>query len=386
MAGVLISGCGTAIAEAPPPTSAPVILPTTITTTRIAIAAQPTVTDTLLPPPTATPTAIPTATSITLPTPPASPELRQLAEGGCCVQPFFSPDSQQVLFIDKPNLEAPVGIYGIDLTNPQATPELINDLIGFRSPDRTIVATMDGDFARFVNEATGENWSINTSGNWPRYSPNAQHILWEARDREGPFDARQTDIWLADLRGNDPQIIATVRGGGFVGWLPNNQRVVLTTRPVPGEEIQTLSVLDVTTGEQIEVAREKRIRGIEISSDGSWIAFFVTFSDTLGNSGIWVVNPDGTILQQLNVPAFGAYQWRDDTTLLHIPIRQSIEESLQLWRVDVLANESRPLTDPERLTFSISNGDWQVSPDGQKVVFVNSADQNLWLLNLNNMP
>jgi Tol biopolymer transport system component len=31
---------------------------------------------------------------------------------------------------------------------------------------------------------------------------------------------------------------------------------------------------------------------------------------------------------------------------------------------------------------NILNGDWRVSPDGRYVVFVNSADRNLWLLEL----
>ena len=31
---------------------------------------------------------------------------------------------------------------------------------------------------------------------------------------------------------------------------------------------------------------------------------------------------------------------------------------------------------------NILNGDWRVSPDGKYIVFVNSADRNLWLLEL----
>ncbi|MCB0213454.1 MAG: PD40 domain-containing protein [Anaerolineae bacterium] len=350
------------------------------TATPVAIAAQPTVTDTPLPIPTPSPTANPTATV----TP--SPELRQLVQGGCCVQPFFSPNGQQVLFIDKPDAEAPVGIYGIDLTHPPATPTLINDVIGFRSPDRTIVATMDGDLAQFVDETSGERWRVDTGGNWPTYSPDAQQILWEARDAEGAFDARQTDVWLADLRGNNPRLITTVRGGGVVGWLPDKQRLVLTSRDVPGEDIQSLWVLDINTGQKNMLAREKRLRGITISPGGQWIVFFVTFSNTPGNSGIWLANPAGTILQKLDVPGFGAYHWRNDTTLIYIPMRQTPTDSMQLWSVDVVANTSQPLTDPTQLVFSISNGDWTVSPDGQNVVFVNSVDQNLWLINLHGLP
>ncbi|MCB0193661.1 MAG: hypothetical protein KDJ65_17060, partial [Anaerolineae bacterium] len=191
-----------------------------ISATPIAIAAQPLATDTPLPLPTSSPAANPTATFTPLPIVPPEPELRQLVQGGCCVQPFFSPDSQYVLFIDKPDTEAPVGVYGIDLSDPQATPALINDEIGFRSPDRTVVATMNGNLAQFVDETSGERWSIDTDGNWPSYSPDSQQILWEARDPEGPFDARQTDVWVADEKGDNPRLVTTVRGGGVVGWLP----------------------------------------------------------------------------------------------------------------------------------------------------------------------
>jgi Tol biopolymer transport system component len=55
---------------------------------------------------------------------------------------------------------------------------------------------------------------------------------------------------------------------------------------------------------------------------------------------------------------------------------------MQLWAVDVSANQSQPLTDPTSLSFSISNGDWELSPDGQHIIFVNSADQNIWLITL----
>ena len=378
----LLAACSSTAQPATPTAVQPAESLITPAATVVAIAAQPTSTDTPLPAPTTIPTAAATATPT--PPPPAAPELRQLTQDGCCVQPFFSPDSQQVLFIDKPDPEAPAGIYGVDLANPQAAPILVDDVIGFRSPDRTIVATMDGDLARFVNETTGESWAVDTGGNWPRYSPDGQQILWEARDQEGPYDLRQTDIWLADLRGDNPRLAATVTGGGFVGWLPDSRRIVLVTREVQGEEAQTLSVLDVTTGQQTNLVRDKRIRGIDISPDGSWIVYYVTFSDTPGNSGIWVANPEGTVVQKLNVPAFGAYHWRNDTSLIFIPMRESAEESMQLWQVDVVTNESRPLTDSNSLVFSISNGDWTVAPDGSSVIFINSVDQNIWLIALDN--
>jgi hypothetical protein len=41
-------------------------------------------------------------------------------------------------------------------------------------------------------------------------------------------------------------------------------------------------------------------------------------------------------------------------------MRNSAEKSMQLWAVDVSANQSRPLTNPDLTQFSICNGDWDV--------------------------
>lgn len=326
--------------------------------------------------------ATPTPTATPLPTATPGPRLQQLTQEGCCVQPFFSPDSQRLLFIDKPAPGAPAGIYGVELANPQAGPTLIDDTIGFRSPDRSIVATLDGRMARFVDESTGETWTVDTNGNWIQFSPNAEMILWEARDREGAFDRRQTDIWLSDLKGLNPRLLLSVIGGGFAGWLPDGERILLTTRDTTVEQKQTLSVYDLTSGHLTDLAQEKRMRGVLISPGGSWVAYYVTFADDPERNGLWVVDPAGTVQQKLAVPGFGAYQWQDDQTLLLIPMRDSPDQSMQLWRFEVTTNTGRPLTDPNQMPFSVSNGDWIVSPDGRYVAFVNSIDQNIWLITL----
>ncbi|MBN1991912.1 MAG: hypothetical protein JW953_04365 [Anaerolineae bacterium] len=54
------------------------------------------------------------------------------------------------------------------------------------------------------------------------------------------------------------------------------------------------------------------------------------------------------------------------------------------WRIhaDALTGLNQPLTNPTTLPFSIANGDWEVSPNGRSIIFVNSADPNIWLLTL----
>ena len=349
--------------------------------TEVVAEVQPTPTGTPIPAsPTAAPAETPTATATFTPTP--APALWQLTQGGCCVQPFFSPDSRQVLFIDKPAPEAPVGVYGIDLADPQGAITLVNEVIGFRNLDRSIVATLEGDLAHFVNEITKESWGIDTGGNWPYYAPDNSRIVWVAADQLGPFDQRQSDIWLANLDGSEPQQLFSLYGGGFSGWFPDGQRLLLVGRDQPWEESQTLLIYDLLQNRRTNLASHKRIRGLELSPGGNWIVYFISFADPLEERGVWVAGTDGLTRKKLTTPGFGAYHWRDDQTLLYIPMRNSAEESMQLFSIDVVTNQIQPLTNPQTVFFSISNGDWRVSPDGQHLVFVNSLDQNIWLLTL----
>ncbi|RME46358.1 MAG: hypothetical protein D6791_08505, partial [Chloroflexi bacterium] len=80
------------------------------------------------------PTSYPTAQPNVL-----IPSLRRLTTGGCCTQPFWSPDSRQVLFIDRPAPDAPVGIWGVDVTQPQSAPELVTERIGFYTGDMAFI-------------------------------------------------------------------------------------------------------------------------------------------------------------------------------------------------------------------------------------------------------
>jgi Tol biopolymer transport system component len=127
---------------------------------------------------------------------------------------------------------------------------------------------------------------------------------------------------------------------------------------------------------------ERRLRGIDISPGGSWIIFYLTFADESTDNGFWVVKPDGSDLHKLDTPGFGAYQWQNDDTLLYIPMRASADESMQLWAINVATGHNFLLNNPDSLSFSIANGDWNVSPDGHHVIFVNSEDQNIWDITL----
>jgi len=354
--------------------------------TPVAVATQqPTATPlpaTSRPSPTQTTAPSATHTPSPTPTPTPAPALRQLTQGGCCTQPIFSPDSRQVLFIDKPSAEAPVGIYGVSLTGPVGDPRLINETIGFRSPDRTIVATIEGDLVRLTNETSGESWTVDTGANWPRFSPDGQRLSWVATDTEGPYDQRQSDVYVADLDGGNQRLLFSTFGGRSADWFPDSERLLLIGRDAPWEEEAILFTYHVDTGQRVNLFSHKQIRGGDLSPNGTWVAYFLTFAEEPADNGLWLINIAAGTRRKIEVPDFGGYRWRSDDSLLFIPFRASAEVSMQLWTIDAPTGQVTPLTTPATLSFSISNGDWDVSPDGQHIVFVNSVDQNIWLITL----
>jgi hypothetical protein len=394
---VFIPGCLSIRVAGIPPTK----LPPQATAAGLRSVAKPTSTPTTLSSPTSmrtatlqpivtpSPTGMPTSRPDPTPTPALLPSLRQLTAGGCCVQPFFSPDSRLVLFIDKASQDAPVGIYGVDVTGPASTGErdhkvkLIYETIGFRSPDHTVVArpdAADGSKMRFAEEVSGRSWLVDTYGEWPVFSADGQQIYWNVTDRRGPYDERRTDIWVANVDGSNSRRVMTVYGGGAEAWFPNGQHILLVGRENKIGEEEALVVLSLADGSTLELAREKRLRGGLVSPGGSWVVYFVTFSDDPERDGLWAIRANGTERHKLDF--FGPYRWRDDTHLIYIPTRESPKDSLVVWELDVESGHSRPLTDPQRLRFIINDGDWELSPDGKKLVFVSAEDKNFWLITL----
>jgi len=51
-----------------------------------------------------------------------------------------------------------------------------------------------------------------------------------------------------------------------------------------------------------------------------------------------------------------------------------------LGYVDVTTGEHRWLTDPEDLPIRVANGEWSVSPDGTRIVYVDPTDYGMYML------
>jgi Tol biopolymer transport system component len=325
--------------------------------------------------PTVRPTNTPTPTPTITPTP--MPVLRQLTTGGCCVMPSWSPDSKQVLFIDRPS-QAESSMYAVDIDRPQE-PQPAGP-VGLYSPDGSLVA-YPIDVRTVVEKiSTGDRWVIPNNGQAVEFSPDSRRVAWEAEAISGPYDQRQNDIFMANFDGTDAVKVARVYGGGLVGWLPRGISMLFLGRPSLKTRERTLTALDLRTNEAIDLVTAERIAGVGISPGGSWVSYFISFNEDDERNAIWVQRSDGSGARQIDL--WGAYQWRDDSHLLVIPTRASSDEAFEIWEVNAETGEKQKLTDAAVTPLNILNGDWRVSPDGKYVVFVNSADRNLWLLEL----
>ena len=328
--------------------------------------------------PTAQATATPLPTPTITPTP--VPELRQLTSDGCCVMPAWSPDSKRVLFIDKPSNDASSGVYAIDIASgPSRPPEMVGR-VGIYSPDRSLAAFAEGSETIVERISTGESWRIPNQGHAVEFAPDNQHLAWEVEAISGPYDQRQNDVYIANVEGKDAARVTRVFGGGLIGWLPKGLNLLFMGRPSLETHDSTLTVLDLRTNVAADLVTAERIAGVSISKDGTWIAYFISFNNDPARNGIWMQRTDGS--EPKHVDLWGAYQWRDDSHLLVIPMRASADQPFEVREIDAESGTSRKLTDANVTPLNILNGDWRVSPDGKYIVFVNSGDRNLWLLKL----
>ena len=332
--------------------------------------------------PAATPTPAPTST----PSPTPAPALRRLTTGGCCTQIFWSADSRQILFIDKPTPGDPVGIWGVDVTKPTAEAELVTGRIASYTTDMAYLVDLDADtttIERVADPSTGQDgtrWVVPAGGRPISISPGRKLIAWQVSDENLPFDRRTTQVWVATLDGGGPRRITTLTRGSLGAWISDDTLLVSERETIESQE-QVLYALSVTGDRVTELARAERLRSGLLSPDGSWLVYSVTLNQDPTQNGLWLVRTDGTNHRRLDRRLFGSYRWRDSNRLLIVPLQPEAEFH-ELWELDVETKEARPLTNAEATPFKIANGDWTVSPDGKHMAFVESRDDNIWLLTL----
>lgn len=299
---------------------------------------------------------------------PAFPTPQRITGGGCCVNPVWSPDSSTVLFLDKPTPQSPTALYGVAL-NKRGSPTALLPVAQY-SPNFAY-AVLPGSPALIQNMDSGQRFSVNTNGNGVVWSPNNQQFAWNTTATQGNFDQRVSQIWVSPLGGN-PRRIATAYGGGITGWL-DNQTLLINGKRTPSDSLRSLETLNTVSGERRVLAKALGMRGIAISPDGKQIIYYVAF-DLKERNGLYLSPANGT---PKKLDWFGSFRWRDAKRLVYVSLEPAKTHLLREY--NTATGQSRALLD---LGTQIAFDQWQVSPDGSKVVFMDSRDRNLYTVDL----
>ncbi len=331
--------------------------------------------------PTPAPTGHPSTP--TLPPSPvtALPVLRRLTADGCCVNPYFSADSQRILFIDRPSPSDQAGIWGVNVAGGEV--EFISERLGIFSEDQTLRAFPSSDQTLIEQLKENQRWLIPNGGRPVVFSPDNSRVAWTAGNAQPPFDSALRQIWISHLDGSGSQSVAEVLSAGISGWFPDGRLLIsgrLETES-NGQAVWIFAPPENGEGEwqPTEIARGERLRGAVLSPGGSWLAYLSTFSGNPEQDGLWLLNTSTLDRRKLDI--FGAYRWRDPNHLLIVPLRAD-QSDHQILQVDAENMGVEEITNPAITPFKISNGDWTVSPDGRYVAFISAHDQSIWLIDL----
>jgi Tol biopolymer transport system component len=302
------------------------------------------------------------------------------------VSPSWYSDSQTILYIDKPNANAPAGIYSVNINAPEKT-ALWNKLIAFYTRQFDYAQIPERAGTRLIRMSDGKEIRVPNGGRDVSFSPDRTRVVWTETRDTFPIEDRVSNIMLAtidfDAEGpvtatvGTPERVTQFLRGGVSSWLDNN-RLLMNGRLSKDTEDSTTFVYDLTTGKQTNLFSGERARLAGVSRNGTWLAYTNVNDTDAARNGLWVIRTDGTGSKQLKM--YGPIQWRDDTHLVIAPFEIGAPTHV-FYDYNVETDETRRLT-PASQPFKIADGDWAVSPDGNKIVFVNAKDNNLWVWRL----
>lgn len=308
---------------------------------------------------------------------------RQITMGNCCTQPFWSADSIEIRFIDQPTSDDTLGIWGVDITQTDATPQLITERLGIYSPDGQYLAYPNRVEGVAVIErlSDGQRWEIDTQERSPSFTPDSQHIVWTAYNDNESSDSREETIWLANVDGSNIRAIFSGRRTDPIGWLSDTE--LLMSRRVPGTSDEQLFIYDMENRSEMPLLDTPEPRDLAISRDKRYLVYHVRFETDATENGLWLLDLQNPSDGPEKLPFFGAYRWRDGQKLVYVPYDPNADNHI-FYEYDVTTRATQLLI-PEDSNVVIANNSWQVSPDGDKIALVASDNlmlNGIWVLEI----
>jgi len=308
----------------------------------------------------------------------------QITSSDCCTQPYWNQGSNEVRFIDQPGPDAPLGIWGVDVAQAEAGPQLVSERLGVFSPDGTLIAYPDRRTGLAVIQrlADGQRWEIDTQGRGLRFTPDSGHVFWTTYDEDAPRETREETMWLANLDGSDARVLLQARRTDMVDWLSADE--LLMTRRIPGGSDEQLFVLSLADGGQTDLFQvSPRMRGLTLGPDKRYLVYYVTFETDREKNGVWLMDLQNPDQPAQKLPFFGTYRWRDYERLIFVPFDPDAGEH-NFYEYNLLTGETHSLF-PAGTGLMIANNDWQVSPDGAKIAMLaaNGTEfDGIWVLDI----
>jgi hypothetical protein len=308
---------------------------------------------------------------------------QQITSGQCCTQPYWNKESTEVRFLDRPSPDKPVGIWGVDLAQPEAGPRLVTTRLGVYSPDGSLIAYPDRDRGTAIIErlADGEQWEIDIQERRVSFTPDSQGLLWVEYDEEARRDSREESIWLADVDGSNARAVFSARRTDPVAWLSDDE--LLMSRRLEGTSTAQLFTLSLKDGKQTELIEVPRMRGVTLSPDRRYLVYYVSFDTEAEQNGVWLIDLQNPTQAPQKLPFFGTYRWRDSQRLIYIPL-DADAASHDFYEYNIHTEETRPLF-PAGTNLTVANNDWRVSPDGRKIALVAAKGTELdgiWVIEI----
>jgi murein DD-endopeptidase MepM/ murein hydrolase activator NlpD len=307
--------------------------------------------------------------------PSATWSTRMIGIGQCCPVQWWDPLNADRLYVldGEPGQRAVVyewsAISGQNVAIARDAPP------PYTSPDGTRTVVMQGENAVINNLNDGSTTTVFTNGVVPAISTDNTQLVWTVSSPIIPGGERPpARVFVANTDGTEAREILTAEGVSAL-WL-DADRLLLS---LPGERRSTtLAVYDTRDGTQFELGTFIWLRNLTISPDGARLIFYTPFQENPEDSSVYVLEtqPDA---QPQKIGWFGGWRWRDAESVYYIPFQwQNPMQTLHYY--NVTTGEDIQLTTPDVTPFGIMNGEWSVSPDGQRIVFRDVFTREMTLL------
>jgi murein DD-endopeptidase MepM/ murein hydrolase activator NlpD len=301
--------------------------------------------------------------------------LTRLTANACCAGPTWSADSSRVLFIDKPGSD-PAAIYGVSATRLSGARREINAVVALSPSGR--IAVLPGAQPRLERLSDGRRVTLPTGAGSIAFSGGDAQVAWVLSGTSARFDTTPTRVYAATLEPNGfrlgaPRLVATLYGGGLSGWL-GAREVLVTGKSAPAGRDRALRAINVSTLAARGFGAALNYRGISISPSGRWVAYYIAF-DSAARNGMYVLDTQSGSRRKLNW--LGSYRWRSDNRLAYIPLQLNGAHRLLEWNAQDGATRTLAT-----LEGKVAGDDWQMAPNGSRIVYRSAADKNLYALEL----